>query len=626
MADCATTLPHLEPCAPGVWVAPDARIIDRAGLRTLPIGDDSFATAAQRSVLVDKTMLIADVLNSGYKVVLFCRPRRFGKTLNMTMLRAFFELPSESDPNARNLAPLFAGTEIWEAHDGGYRGHQGTYPVVYINLNTVKKSSWQASYGEIRRLVVAEYERHAYLAQSPALGVSEHSLLNRILTGSADDADIAGSLASLCHMLHAHHRKQVVLLVDEYDAPVMAAASAPDGGYCHEAVDFLKGWLTGALKGGDDFLAFSCLTGVQRISKESIFSDLNNLSVSTPLSTSFDERFGFSDSEVAALAAYLGQNDGCMDEARAWYDGYRFGNASVYNPWSVLNYFDQGCKARDYWGNTSGNAVLGTVVQHADDETLECLYRLCEPGGVVWAPLDLGTVFPDDSSIVPGTMWSMLYLAGYLTTNEAEHYGDALLDPYPLRVPNREISLLYQREIVARFAETVGGSNRYYRLHHALVTGDEATLEQLLRAVVRSSASYHDIVSENSAHMLLLGLLYGVAGYETPVSNREHGAGRFDIRLTPSGRSEEMPRTNANLPSMRPLITVEVKYLPRRSGEPQDSEDTESALRKLARKALAQIAESGYDEGDLPPSATGRLRWGIAFGRKDIAAVCERLA
>ena len=431
----------LQPVAPGIWAAPGARIIDRTGRKMLPIGRDGFVPAVQESVVVDKTMLIADVLDSGYTVTLFCRPRRFGKTLNMTMMRAFFELPPETDPNARDLAPLFEGTEVWDADGGRYREHQGAYPVVHISFNTVKKQAWEAAYGVIKGIIAAEYARHAYLESSSALLEPDVALFRRIVAGTATDAEWAVSLESLCRMLRAHHNRGVVLLVDEYDAPVMAGYT---NGYYDEAVDFFKGWLTGALKDGGAALAFACLTGVQRISKESIFSDLNNITVNTTLSSEFDERYGFTDAEVAALAAYLGHAD-CMTEAREWYDGYRFGKTDVYNPWSVLNYFKQDCAPGVYWLNTSSNSVVGSAVRAADARTLADLYSLTRPGGMVFEPLDLGVVFPD-VGVRPDAIWSMLYLAGYLTTNDVMVPDDPWYER-TLRIPNREIRRLFEEAL-----------------------------------------------------------------------------------------------------------------------------------------------------------------------------------
>lgn len=595
---------------------PGARIIDRTGRKMLPIGDDGFETAAAQSVLIDKTMLIADVLNSGYKATLFCRPRRFGKTLNITMLKAFFEVP----PDGVSRAPLFEGSEIWEADGGHYREHQGAYPVVMFSFNTIKKQTWDEAYGALRLLIADEYERHAYVLEGDLLSESERAYFERVRAGEGDRADYEASLTTLCRYLYRYHKTRVVVLIDEYDAPVMAGYSAPNGGYYADVVAFLKGWLTGALKDGGAALAFACLTGVQRISKESIFSDLNNLVVSTALSSDFDERYGFTDDEVSALAGYLGY-PGCMEDAREWYDGYRFGDTRVFNPWSVLNYFKQGCAADVYWGNTSSNSVLGDLLRHADDVTLADVYRLMEPGGVVAAPLDLGIVFPD-IGIKHDAVWSMLYLAGYLTTDLTALPGNTMAKR-PLRIPNQEVARLYRAEVVQRFTLEAGGADRLDALHTALLQGDEPVLADALRAVLRDSADFSDLTSENSYHMLMLGLCFGMAGYHDPRSNGSGGDGRYDLRLTPVARFTD-PLEEFNAPAVRPLVTIELKFLAK-DRAPREEAAFESALQARAREGLDQIARNHYDEGDLPQGSAGRVRWGIAFCRKHVAVACEKL-
>ncbi len=600
----------LESLGGGVWRTSGARIIDRSGRKRMPIGFDGWGAAMEGSVLVDKTMLAADVLDSGYAVTLFCRPRRFGKTLNMTMLRDFFEL----QPDGTSLAPLFEGTEIWEAGGGRYRENQGAYPVIHLSLNTVKKLSWEASYGDIKGLIAAEYERHAYLAESPALGEPERAFFARVRAGSASDVDYAGSLAALARLLKKHHGRGVVILIDEYDAPVMAGYT---NGYYDEAVGFLKGWLTGALKDGGAALAFACLTGVQRISKESIFSDLNNLYVSTPLGDDFDERYGFTDAEVAALAVYSGYPD-CMPEAREWYDGYRFGNVDVYNPWSVINYLNKGCTADVYWVNTSSNSVVGDAVQRIGERTLQEFYGLMEPGGTALAPLDLGVVFPD-VGVREDAVWPMLYLAGYLTTEDTALPNDPWLDR-ELRIPNREIRRLFSKEIPLRFAAAPTGARDVTDLHRALRFADVERVQDALSRILLASPSSLDLVSENSCHMLVLGLLFGMEGYESPVSNREEGYGRFDVRIAP----ESFPGCRP-VRGPKPLVTIEVKFLSPKDA-PEDLDELASRLHTLAETALAQIAAKGYDAGSLPPRAEGRVRWGVAFSGKQVAAVCEKLA
>ena len=369
----------------GIYREGDVRLSDLSGRRRLPIGRDGFATAVQESVVIDKSLLIADVLNSSAAVTLFCRPRRFGKSLNMTMLKSFFEIPPASDPNAEDAAYLFEGLSIWDADDGRYREHQGAYPVIYISFNPVKKQCWEDAWGALNQLIVWEYIRHGYLSDSAELNEQERAYFERVAGWEAADGDIESSLINLTRLLFKHHGRRPVVLIDEYDAPVMAAR---DNGYYDEMVSFLKGWLTAALKDGGQALAFACLTGVQRISKESIFSDLNNLVVNTSLNAKYDERYGFTEDEVRALANYLGQS-AHFPEMRQWYDGYRFGSVDVYNPWSVLNYFDNDCECAPYWGNTSSNAPIAAMVRGGDARLMRKVYELLKAGGSVEAALDL---------------------------------------------------------------------------------------------------------------------------------------------------------------------------------------------------------------------------------------------
>ena len=385
-------------------------------------------------------------------------------------------------------------------------------------------------------------------------------------------------------------------------------------GYYREVVSFLKGWLTGALKDGGAALTFACLTGVQRISKESIFSDLNSFTVSTALSTTFDGRYGFTDAEVTALSAYLGLS-GHMDEARSWYDGYRFGRVDVYNPWSVLNYLDSGCTPGVYWANTSSNDVIVEAVRSADDERLEDLYRLMEPDGYVVSSLDLGVVFPD-VGVRQDALWSMLYLAGYLTTDLTVAPDDDMA-VRPLRIPNNEIRRIFRKEIVMRFRGVAGGECSMLGFHRALCQCDAEVLQDELSRMVRDSASSFDLVSENPCHLLMLGLCFGISGYADPRSNRESGYGRYDIRIEPVAVHPGSVEAFSALPE-RPRVTIEIKFT---RGDVGDGE-----LAELAQAALDQIDEKACDADELPAAASGRLRWGIAFSGKRVAALSERLA
>lgn len=573
----------------GVFRKGDVRLSDRAGNKILPIGNDRFASVAETSVFIDKTMLIADVLDKGPAVTLFCRPCRFGKSLNLSMLQRFFEIPVGVDAG-KSYAGLFEGLAIWDARDGRYQAHQGAYPVVRFTLNNLKCTSYPDFVSWFSDAVAEECNRHGYLLESDRLSEFDKDAFGQLAAGRADIGQLGRSLLRLTVLLQQHYGQSVVVLIDEYDAPVMAAHA---NGCYDEVVSFLKRWLTGALK-SNDALAFAVLTGVQRISKESIFSDLNNLQVDTPLNVASDERFGFTQEEVEALAEYMG-NASSVPQAREWYDGYRFGDVDVYNPWSVLNYFGNGCAPDVYWGNTSSNSVLGGLVANADDKMLKRLYALAEPGGTVRAPLDTRVVF-SDLETAPQAVWSMLYLAGYLTTDDTALPGD--VDRLrPLRIPNREIAKLYASEITGRFARAAGGRDALDDLHRALASGDAAAFAEELESVLLNCASFHDLVSENSYHMLMMGLLFNVPGYGAPVSNREAGRGRFDVQLTPVD------------PARDPLITLELKH----AAQGAD-------LELVARQALAQIDERAYDAA---AGTAGSIRYGVAFAGKAVAAACE---
>lgn len=578
----------------GIYREGDVRLSDLSGRRRLPVGNDDFLSVVEKSVFVDKSMLIADVIDSGAMALLFCRPRRFGKSLNLSMIQRFLEIPSPSDPVARDTTELFEGLAIWGAAQGQYRAHHAAYPVISISLKTAKTDDAAAFLGALAQIVGAEYERHRYVLSGGGLNEEQQAYFERVTGGAAEAEELVSSLEWLSRVLTAYHGRRTVVLIDEYDAPVAACYTKPS---YHEIVSVLKRWLTGALK-GNPMLEFAVLTGVQRISKESIFSDLNNLVVDTPLDVMADERYGFLEKEVAALATYLGA-DASLGEAREWYDGYRFGTADVFNPWSVVNYFRSGGVADIYWGNTSSNDVLQSVVESADPETMRSVFSLMTEGGTVDAPLDLGVSFPDVATRA-GAVWSLLYLAGYLTTDDVAQPNNAGR-VRPLRVPNREISEVYRNDIVGRFTGLAGSTRLLSDLHRALVDGDADQLAEELEGVLLNSASCYDLKSENSYHMLLVGLLFGAPGYGNPVSNREAGRGRFDIRLLPE---------RAGLPA----ITLELKF--------ERGADA-GRLEALAAEALAQIEARAYD-AEAAGSGAGSLRYGIAFSGKSLAVDVQR--
>ena len=575
------------------------RVVDRLGIGSVAIGIESFADVATRHVYVDKTMVIADLLDRG-GVTLFCRPRRFGKSLMLRTLQCYFEAPVEGWVD--DMGPIFDSLAIMDSEER-HIAERGVHPVIYLGLNACGGDAWEAMRASVVKLVAEEFARHSYLLDSPRMAEFQRNEFVRIASGDASDADLEHSLVFLCKLLRNHHRSQVVILIDEYDKIVTEGHLH---GYRDEATGFLKRWLTGALKGTVD-LRLAALTGVQRVSKESIFSDLNNFVVDTALDHRYAEAFGFTQPEVEELAAHLGRADKAGELAE-WYDGYDFGGESVYNPWSVLNYFFQGCIAQPYWTNTSSNTVVKDMIARADEGVNAQLTALAE-GGAVEAMLDLSVVFGEIDSDT-SAIWSQLYLAGYVTTHDVAEPNDSAL-VRRLEVPNLEVARLFSRELVERAEAAAGGRHALSALHAALRAGDAEALAYELERALLNSVSFYDLRDENSAHMWLLSLLYGMEGYRYPRSNREVGRGRPDVVCEPAAaRERELP-----------AVACEVKFA---RDLPGDEDAARGALRDLAVSALdAQALPKRYTHG---LAGAGAVLWGVAFdGSKHAAVACARL-
>lgn len=579
----------------GVIRTPNALMTDVSGERNVGTGSDIFSMVFDRGIFVDKSMLVKDVL-TGFQAKLFCRPRRFGKTLAATMLQDFFECAPCADPAARSR---FERLSIWEADGDRWREHQGCYPVVMLSLKEAASLTWEQTLGQMAALMARECDRHAYVLESPDLGPGDRAWFERVRLGEGSYADLAGFLRQLSRILHAYHGERCMIIVDEYDQPITRAHAR---GYYDEAVEFMRNWLSGGLKTNPS-LAYGVLTGVQRISKESIFSGLNNIEVNTALNQVSDERFGFTQDEVAGLAAYLGRVDK-LDDLRAWYDGYRFGAADIYNPWSVLSFFARGCVCQPYWLNTSSNTILEEAQRGNDPYVLNDLLSLLEPGATVEHPVDPNIAYGDLGSD-PEAVWSVLYMSGYLTTDDTDFPDDPSV-VRRLRVPNAEVRTAFRREVADRARKAAGGMGRLGALHRAILSGDEQAFGRELGFIARNSASYYDLTNEAACHMMVFGLLFGMPGYGDPLSNREAGYGRYDIQVVPADPTSGLP-----------CVTVEVKFL-----HPEDAQDlgekTSEALAALAREALGQISAQGYD------AAAPGLRWGVAFAGKRVAVACER--
>ena len=580
-------------CNGSVAATGKPRVVDKTGRRQLPVGIESFDDVLRRFVYVDKSLAVRDLVLRG-GVTLYCRPRRFGKSTFLRMLQCFFEAPAEGFVPDRS--GLFEGLAISDDADPLYMEQSCAHPVIYLNLAGCGDTTYEGAMSKIAGVVAQEYARHRYLYAASYLFPEEQERFRRLTSRTASEADLVGSLSWLSALLAQHHGSQTVILIDEYDTPVN---DAHVHGFRHRMLDFYRSWLSDALKGTTS-LYCAALTGVLRVSQESIFSELNNVRFDTTLDRDHAEAIGFTADEAHALAAYMGRGDSA-DEMAAWYDGYRFGGTEVYNPWSVLNYLHSG-EAQPYWTNTSRNGIVIDLIRHAGEDQTSELATLAG-GGTISKPLDLRTVF-DDLAENPEAVWPQLYQAGYVTTDDTGFPNDdAKLRR--LHIPNQEVRRLFGKELLARATRLAGSEVRLRALHRAVAGSDAEGAQDVLRRILLDSPSYHDLVDEGDYHVLLLALLYSVPGYHPATSNRESGDGRADVLLEP------LPGEVDGLPA----IAMELKL-------DKGADGDEVRLSVCARDvALAQADRLGYGHG---LDGSGLVRWGIAFCGKHVACVCER--
>lgn len=528
---------------------------------------------------VDKTLLIKELLESGEEVTLFTRPRRFGKTMNMEMLRAFFELDTEALPYLKKLKIGACGDACLH--------HCGAYPVIYLTLKEVKGETFVDMYLQftdvIRQEVERLTERNAFANALP----SQQRILDAILNETAEKNHYRNSLKLISRMLEKNYGTKPIILIDEYDAPIQ---SAYENGYYEEAISFLKLWLTGGLKDNNS-LAFAVLTGVTRIAKESIFSDLNNLTVNTVLDDRYSEFFGFTEEEVLKMANYYGVPEK-MNEIRAWYDGYRFGSTDVYNPWSVANYFAMGYLPKLYWGNTSENGLLTSLLQQANPGTDQMLLQLLE-GNCLETTIYDSMVYgkKDDDAAM---LYTQLVMTGYL---KAEEIVDIIGKSYlcKLKIPNKEVKELFADEVIRKCQRFISRSF-LGEFSRALTGYDPDKMAILLNDFLKTSVSSFDSAYESFFHGLILGMCAMLYDQYYMESNREAGYGRFDIQLAP--REENPEKTG---------ILMELK------AEASDSTQNPDTL---AEKAMKQIKEKEYFTSLKNRNCSKIYLYGIAFKGK----------
>ena len=550
-----------------------------ANLR-LPIGVSGYAEATTEYYYVDKTLLIKDYLDDGSKVTLFTRPRRFGKTLNMDMLRTFFE-KAEVDSSI-----YFRNKAIWKCGEA-YRRHQGKYPVIFLTFKDAKLDTWDATLEPLRFLLSNEYQRHAELAESPSCSSMDRAYYHKIVTAAATPGEMMLALSRLSQMLHAHHGVKAIIIIDEYDTPIQQGHLQ---GFYDEVVGFMRNLFSGGFK-DNPHLAFGFLTGILRVAKESIFSGLNNLKINSILDEQYSQYFGFTRSEVQDMAAYYGVPEN-YQELCDWYDGYRFGNTDIFNPWSVINYFNNGCQPRAFWLSTSSNDVIGEILNDADSEIYDRLTALLK-GESILTYVDTGVIYPQIRNN-PSSVYSFLLVAGYLKAVKAElsFNGDYMCEA---ALPNKEIAFVYKKEIMDRLQDMIPQSTAI-SIQEALYSGNVAALQAGLEKLLLQSASYYDTVGELFYHGLLLGLTAMMDDRYFVTSNREAGEGRYDLQLMPKDKK-------------LPGILIELK-----AGKDCDEQE----MKALAEEALRQIEERKYDT-ELTRNGVGNvLKYGVAFCGKSV--------
>lgn len=548
----------------------------------LPIGISDYRLASSEYYYVDKTMMIKEFLDERPMVSLFTRPRRFGKTLNMDMLRTFFEKTQE------DTSVYFKDKKVWACGEK-YQKHQGKYPVVFLSFKDVKKDTWEETFVHIVQLITNEFRRHFELKDSPA--VHDKDYYQEIIDGTYDSRLFDSSLAMLTKMLYEHHGEKPIVIIDEYDTPIQQGYSE---GFYDEVILFMRNLFSGCFKDNSN-LSYGFLTGILRVAKESIFSGLNNLTSNSVLDQKYSEYFGFTSNEIRDMIAYYHAEDRYR-EICDWYDGYRFGNTEIFNPWSVINYFRNNCQPGAYWQSTGSNEIVGEILAEANQDIYDKLQALIQ-GESVTTYIDTGVVYPQVKNN-PASVFSFLLVAGYLKTVHTEHAfnGDFMCK---VALPNKEITYVYRKEILQKLSYIIPQLS-VISIQEAIYTGDVKRLQQKLHDFLIQTVSCYDAAGENFYHGFVLGLCTVLEPYQV-TSNKESGLGRYDIQLKPKER---------HLPGI--LIELKAK---------KDCSDTE--LKRLSQEALSQIREKQYDAELKAAGVTDIIRYGVAFSGKSVEVAME---
>lgn len=566
-----------------------------------------YMEALGRCTLVDKTMFIADVLDCDASVMVCCRPEGFGKSMNLSMLKAFLERPVVG--RAGRIS--FADTLIWGADGGRYRNEYACYPVISLDFSGAARRG-ASVVGVVRDALSGECARLMPLLEAPDLARDKVRHIERVARGVASEAEVDSVLGVLIELLEIACDEQVVLLVDGYDAAWLGRASV-SGASDTDTAELLDRVLFDAIAAAGHSLRLACLMGERPGPAGAALSSRScSYCLSTPLSTWCDRWFGFSDAEVVALLHHAGREE-YLDDAREWLEGYRFGGAYCSSPARVIGFLDRGCTASVRADLYNYADCLSRVVAGWNLDRLSVLFDLLEAHGCVDVPLCLGTAEPDVSS--DDALWTALYLSGFLTTDmteEPEHGGRLRA----LRLPNNELRQALRLVIIEWFECAVEDMRDVDAFRDGLCRGDEGAVRQALDRILGDAGiGATDPDAPLPYHLLLQGLCFGLSGYANPASRRKCGAGRWDIQVFPTGAVFDVADTIGMLDE-RPLITINMMY---------DPEVDALGLELLAVQALLDIERAGIDKIRVPRPGVGRMRWGFGFDGRRVAAVCQRL-
>ena len=515
-------------------------------MKKIPIGIDDFKKLRENSAYyVDKTKLISEILDDGAEVKLFTRPRRFGKTLNMSMLKYFFDID-----NAEENRKLFSELDIEKSE---YFSEQGQYPVIFISLKGIKSNSWEECLFDLKSLISNLYNEFEFVRAS--LNESELKEFNKIWF-KKDDGEYKNALRNLTAYLYRHYKKEVILLIDEYDSPLI---SAYEHHYYNDAVTFFKVFYGEALK-TNQYLKMGVMTGIIRVIKAGIFSDLNNLSVYSILENDYAEFFGFNQDEVEEILEYFDVKYEVSD-VKAWYNGYKFGDAEVYNPWSILKFL-KSKKIGSHWVDTSGNFLINDILKNIDTDTMEILERLFMGESVeenINGNSDLSVLLDQEE------IWELLLFSGYLTIDEK--IGEDYENVYSLRLPNREVREFFRQ----KFIDVNFGESLFRKAMESLKKLKFNYFEKYLQDILLKSTSYNDAKNEDFYHGLILGMMFYLDNHYYVKSNEESGLGRYDLMIEPKNKNNR-------------AFILEFKVT-----------RDENTLEKVSREAIEQIIEKRYD-------------------------------